>query len=168
MLIGTEVALTDMLICRERRAYKQQEYLEKYHRPLISFCMNIPGPIKTTFEIRHAFEEGKTEILNALTDKGFAILDSDEIHATTGDELIFCINCQDAHLLKNIATQIEETHPLGRLFDIDIIDVDGTKLSRSSFRKCLICDRQAQDCAASRRHSVEEMQTALWQMLTHY
>ena len=44
---GHEVVLTDMLACRERRVNTQNAYIQKYHCPVISFCMNIPGPIKT-------------------------------------------------------------------------------------------------------------------------
>ena len=32
------------------------------------------------------------------------------------------------------------------------------KLSRKSFRKCLICEAQAQECGRSRKHSIEELQ----------
>ena len=51
---------------------------------------------------------------------------------------------------KRIAVQIEDTHPLGRLFDIDIIDKDGVPVSRdrvgSRPRRCLVCDREARYC----------------------
>ena len=60
---------------------------------------------------------------------------------------------------------IEDTHPLGRIFDIDVIDTDGTKLSRDSFRKCILCDCQAQECARSRRHSVDEMFQAITELI---
>ena len=42
---GQKVVLTDMLACRERRVNIQNEYIQRYHCPVISFCMNIPGPI---------------------------------------------------------------------------------------------------------------------------
>lgn len=40
---GEQVVLTDMLQCRERRAQIQDTFIEQYHCPVISFCMNIPG-----------------------------------------------------------------------------------------------------------------------------
>lgn len=55
MLHGETVMLTDMLDCRERRARKQDEYRKKYHTTIISFCMNIPGPIKTNEDITKVF-----------------------------------------------------------------------------------------------------------------
>ena len=60
---------------------------------------------------------------------------------------------------------IEESSQLGRLFDIDIIDINFEKLSRKSFRKCLICEEQAQECGRSRKHSVEELQNKVEEIL---
>ena len=62
---------------------------------------------------------------------------------------------------KRIAVQIEDTHPLGRLFDIDIIDKDGVPVSRdrvgSRPRRCLVCDREARYCMRMRWHTQEEI-----------
>ena len=135
---GEQVVLTDMLQCRERRAQIQDTFIEQYHCPVISFCMNIPGPVKTNEQIRTAFD--------------------------SGDELLLAIDCP-AEKIKNLTTEIEETHPIGRLFDIDVIDTDGQKLSRPSYRKCIICGCQAQECARTRKHTVEEMQAKIEEML---
>ena len=60
---------------------------------------------------------------------------------------------------------MKESHPLGRLFDMDVLGPDGRKLSRMRYRKCLICGRQAQECSRSRTHTVREMQDAVDLML---
>ena len=52
---GQEVTITDMMYCRDRRVQIQNEFIETYQNPVISFCMNIPGPIKTTPLIRKGF-----------------------------------------------------------------------------------------------------------------
>ena len=67
--------------------------------------------------------------------------------------------------IKNITVAIEESCELGRLFDIDVIDISFEKLSRKSFRKCLICEAQAQECGRSRKHSVEELQNRVEEIL---
>lgn len=161
MLHGEKVSLTDMLTCRERRAETQNENLQNYNNPVLSFCMNIPGPIKTTPELFHVFQDGANHILHFLADHNYTIINQTEYHDKTGDELILCVDCPDVQQLKKAMTEIEETHPFGRLFDIDVINSNGEKLSRAVFRKCFICNRQAQDCASSRRHSVEEMQMTI-------
>ncbi len=131
---GQTVSLQEMLDCRERRFGYQQQYISKHNHPVLSFTMNIPGSIKTNKEVQRAFQVGKQNISNMLTRLQIPILESVEFHEQTGDEWILCLGT-NAVLLKEQTTMIEEQHPLGRLFDIDIIDTDGRKLSRTSYRK---------------------------------
>lgn len=161
---GEQVILTDMLLCRERRAQIQDTFLSQYHCPVISFCMNIPGPVKTNEQIRTAFENGKSALLAGLEQTSAEIKNSLEIHEKTGDELLLAVN-YPAQKIKDLTTEIEETHPFGRLFDLDVIGTDGQKLSRNTYRKCIICGCQAQECARTRKHSVEEMQAKIEEML---
>lgn len=90
-----------------------------------------------------------------------------EIHEKTGDELLLAVD-YPAKKIKDLTTDIEETHPVGRLFDLDVIDINGQKLSRPSFRKCIICRCQAQECARTRKHSVNEMQAKIEEMLMEF
>lgn len=159
-----EVTITDMMFCRDRRVQIQNEFIEKYQKPVISFCMNIPGPIKTTPLIRKGFEAGKDALLHALSAADMNVLESRVFHDITGDEMLLCVDAP-AEKIKDLTQQIEERHPYGRLFDMDVIGTDGMKLSRSSYRKCLICDYQAQECARARRHTVAEMQDRIEEIL---
>lgn len=69
---------------------------------------------------------------------------------------------------KEIAVNIEEKTPEGRIFDIDIIVQEKT-ISRSDLglppRTCLICDRPAKECARDRSHSYEELRTAIEKLI---
>lgn len=161
---GQEVTISDMMFCRDRRVQIQNNFTEKYQKPVISFCMNIPGPIKTTPLIRKGFEAGKKTLLAALSEADIMVLESRIFHDITGDEMLLCVS-SSAEKLKSLTQNIEETHPYGRLFDMDVIDTDRKKLSRSSYRKCLICDCQAQECARSRRHTLSEMQDKIEEIL---
>lgn len=164
---GIEITLPQMMDCRERRIYIQNELLQKHRRPVISFCMNIPGPIKTNPQIRAAFLAGKKELLDALQKHGYAVLQQADIAEPTGDEWIAAVDA-GANEIKEVTMEIENSHPLGRLFDMDVININNEKLSRPRFRKCLICDKQAQECARSRSHTVAEMQAAIERMLSEY
>lgn len=90
---GEQVVLTDMLQCRERRAQIQDTFIEQYHCPVISFCMNIPGPVKTNEQIRTAFDSGKNTLLLKLEQAEADIKNSIEIHEKTGDELLLAVDC---------------------------------------------------------------------------
>lgn len=162
-----EVNVAQVIENRDRRVRVQNHFLDTQHCPVISFCMNIPGPIKTSPKILSAFNEGKNELLRRLRDESAAVCGQEETHAVTGDEIVLCVRAE-AEALKKITSDIEENHPLGRLFDMDVIDTDGRKLTRNTFRRCLICSRQAQDCARSRRHSVRELQDAVTALLDGY
>ena len=70
-----------------------------------------------------------------------------------------------AEKIKDITIAIEESSQLGRLFDMDVLDVNFEKLSRKSFRKCLICEEQAQECGRSRKHSIEKLQNKVEEIL---
>ena len=86
-MIGNEINLQQMLARREARADEQKKFLEKYHAPLISFSMNIPGPIKTNHKIRAAFDEGRNLIFEALKNIGAAVNEFIETHEDIGDEI---------------------------------------------------------------------------------
>ena len=165
-MTGNEITLPQMLERREERAEAQRLFLDKYKSPLVSFSMNIPGPIKTNELIRRAFDIGEILLLDGLARIGAEILYADEVHEDTGDELLLAVSNASPENLKDLAVSIETFSPVGRLFDIDIIDEHGRKLSRQDFRKCLICGKQAQDCARSRTHSVSELQEAVMNLLS--
>ena len=164
-MTGNEINLEQMLARREARAREQELLRKKYHGTLISFTMNIPGPVKTNELIRKAFETGKSLLLGRMEGIHAEINHSSEIHEDTGDELLLSVKNIPPEKLKDLAVSIETASPVGRLYDIDVIDADGKKLSRKTFRKCLICDKQAQECARSRSHTVKEMQEAVINLL---
>lgn len=168
MLTGTPVELPAMLMAREARAAAQQACRDAHPGcTLISFGLNIPGPVKTNDDLRQLFGDGLASIEAFVGQFDFSIVEELEHHAATGDEAILAVK-GDAAAIKAAATQLEETHPLGRLFDIDVLDADGHKLSRSVPRRCLLCGEQAQVCARSRRHSVEDLTQCIKEMLLEY
>ena len=144
---GINVTITDMMNCRDRRVSIQNELISKYDNPVLS--------------------SGKAELLKALSAHNITILDTEEFHEPSGDELIMALDAP-AEDIKTLATEIEESHPLGRLFDMDVIGTDGMKLSRGTYRKCIICGCQAQECARSRKHSVEELQAKIEELLNQF
>lgn len=148
--------LTEILAAREARAARQRALLEEFQCPLVSFTMNIAGPVKTSPRIRRAFDLGLSELEAALEHK---VLHRETLHAVTGDEAMLSVDL-DARELKAICTAIEEASPLGRLFDMDVLEPGGRKLDRETERRCLICGAPGRGCASRRLHSVAELQAA--------
>ena len=159
-LIGADAELPDMLNARERRVWVQEKLLSEYPGVLVSFTLNIPGPVKVLPHVPEAFEFAFQEIISVLKKAGITILKRSLILDKTGPEAFLCVDA-DALNVKRLLVPLEDGSKLGRLYDIDIIGRDGKKISRSDIgrpgRTCLLCGRPARECSRSRAHSVEEL-----------
>ena len=160
-----EVSLHDILNAREARVRRQQSLLTEYRAPLLCFTMNIAGPVKTTPLIERGFRVGLETLDSQLPQE--KIFFRENCVLPTGCEGNYVISMH-AGELKQLCTHIEEKHPLGRLFDMDVIDADGTKLERETERSCMVCGATGRFCAASRAHSVEQLQAVTRSLLTRY
>ncbi len=157
-----EVTLSQILAARERRAKLQKELIAQYDRPIISFTMNIAGPIKTSPLIERAFNYGLEELRSRLScDK---LIDRRTITEDTGYEAFFSIDA-DPSEVKKICTSIEDETPIGRLFDMDVIGIDGKKLNRDAERGCIVCGASGRACAAGRLHPVSEISAVCEKMM---
>ena len=160
-----EVSLQDILEAREARVRQQQALLTEYRIPLVCFTMNIAGPVKNTPLIQRGFYAGLEQLNHQLPLEQLCFQRVQEL--PTGCEAVFAVDLP-ARELKQICTEIEQKHPLGRLFDMDVIDTDGSKLEREAQRGCIVCGAPGRFCAASRAHSVEQLQAVTTKLLTHY
>ena len=140
-----------MLLARDRRASRQAALLSRYGRPVISFTMNIAGPVKDSPLIRYAFRSGLRQ-LEALP---CAQLCREVIFEPTGPEALLVYETQDARLLKAFCIRLESEGEAGRLFDLDVLDANGEKLSRETGRTCLVCGGPVSVCSRSRAHGLE-------------
>ena len=160
-----EISLSMMLECRENRVKTQQELLSMYGRPVVSFTMNIAGSIKTNRLIERGFSIGVERLLGALLCQKATMIHKRTNFLATGPEGFFAVDMEPRRL-KSICVGIEEMDPLGRLFDIDVIDIDGTKLERKEVRRCLLCNEQAKTCSSRRIHTVEAVWNRTNEILT--
>lgn len=142
--------ILEILKAREERAARQERFLRQYELPLLSFSMNIPGPRKDSPLIRCGFYEGKRRLEKRL--RGVA---EELCFDAAGPSLLWAVD-RNAAELKTLCEEIEGDE-LGRLFDMDVLDASGEKLSRREARKCLLCGEDARICARSRRHGLAEV-----------
>lgn len=156
-----EVTLIELLNSRESRVNYQKELLGKYKEEggvLISVTLNIPGPVKDRLSYRKALREGMERLREAIPDE--KILYSEVRDLKTGSEGYLVVREFPIDELKKLTVNLEETLPLGRLYDMDVLDVNGG-ISRSDIgscrRKCFICGDDAKVCARSQKHSMEEL-----------
>lgn len=167
------ITLEEMLLFREEKV-KVQENLRKSHagEVIAALGMNIPGPKKTSPGILLAFEEGVRTLDELFADNGLDVTEEILVKKRAGYLKIYSVRCSDAIFVKNITIRAEETHPLGRLFDIDVYDAKGDGISRellgAPVRKCLICGRDAKVCGRSRSHEVGELYQCVENMIQQW
>ena len=179
LTIHSMVTLNELLASRDSRHAMQQKLLAEHSgKTLVCLTVVMPGSVKRNHQslvVAHAaveqlirsYELGvRNDELGVRNDE--CLIERD---LETGYEayLITPLPLLEA---KRIAVQIEDTHPLGRLFDIDIIDKDGVPVSRdrvgSRPRRCLVCDREARYCMRMRWHTQEEIWERINAMVDEY
>ena len=144
------VTLEDILRARDTRANAQRRLLRAYRLPLVSFTMNIAGPVKSSPLIELAFDAGLAALYGTLGQPVTAEI----IRPATGCEALLVYD-RPAAALKAACLTLETTVPIGRLYDLDVLDTDGSKLSRPEPRACLICGRPVTVCSRSRAHGLD-------------
>lgn len=165
------VRLEDMLGAREDRQEMQRRLLMGWRGCLVSFTLNLAGEVKSDCRSAPAFDDGLRSLLAALDKADIRYEPPFTRLRFTGDEGYLLCEGPPAPV-KRVAQELEQTHPAGRLFDIDVLDQNGNKLSRTGFgfeeRRCFVCGRPAFECARSRRHSAAELGRKLDELLERY
>ncbi len=159
LMIEQEITLTDILTAREERVAIQNALLSEYKVPVISFTMNIAGPVKVTALSHRAFLWGMEQLRLGFLQNRMSVLKEYSRNLPTGDEGYFAIDAP-AERVKALCVEIEESDDMGRLFDMDVIGLEGKKLERETERPCIVCGRPGRDCASRRLHTVAELQQA--------
>lgn len=166
-----EVTLMEMLEAREARVQAQDGLRERYGAPVISFTLNIAGPVKDSSLIRRAFRAGQEQLEAGLRAAKLEALWQGENLAPTGCEALYAVD-GTAKEVKALCVSIEDGSPLGRLFDMDVLDAVGRKLDREEVgggpRSCIVCGAAGKGCASRRVHSVEELQEATRRILEEH
>ncbi len=161
------VTLEELLHRREVRAALQREALATFRRPVLSLTIVQPGPVKLTERTRWLLAEAHHVLKAALASRGWRILFERSLEARTGCEALKVIEAP-AEALKRLMVELEDTHPLGRLWDLDVVVEDGPK-SRGSMglppRACLVCGQAAHACTRAQVHALSDLERAIEELV---
>lgn len=169
---GNRPSLEEVLHTRENRAGFQEALAAEYAEDtVLSFKLNIPGPVKNNETIGKIFSVGHADIRAMLKARGWEILYEKTMNLPTGPEL-FLVTSATLLEMKKAMVVLEEEKPLGRLFDLDVFQAQGEKvgtLSREALgfpeRRCLICEASAKVCGRNRTHEISEMQESIMEIM---
>ena len=156
---------TNLLSEREERASFQRRLLERYGHSLIVVRANYPGNQKHTPDTFYV-EETMKQILRSSSNVLY------ETSMTTSEGRVgYLILDEDPMSLKQRMVDLEESHPFGRLADIDVLTL--TKAYHRSdlgkgMRKCFLCEEIAQVCVRSQRHPLHEVIAFYHQSVLEY
>lgn len=158
------LALRALLEAREARAGRQAALLERHGTPLVCLTIVTPGPVKDSRWTRRALREGVAEFAALGARRRWPVLAQEHLVTPGGPEAIYAV-AADGAALKTAVMDLEETHPIGRLWDFDVIGPGMTVLSRRAFgrppRPCLLCGRPARECGRAQRHPLDRLSAAI-------
>ena len=163
------VSLPQLLAARDARAALERDLLARHADcTLVVLTVVVPGAEKRT--------EASLLVARAACaalDKLFAAHCRHRLtrDLATGFEAYWLVDLPQLEA-KRRTVELEDTHPLGRLFDVDIILPEGRPLSRTELgappRRCLLCDREARFCMRNGSHTREELHAKIAQMIADY
>lgn len=161
----------EILQSREDRRDRQWILLDRYQCSLISYTLNAPGIMKDNEMYRGIHKEGMKAIIDILDNKEVPMIYQDEINKSTGREGYIAVDF-DAVKVKQILVQLEESHPLGRIFDMDVFDKNHNQISRRDLnmgsRSCLLCNKDARICIREKNHTIEELYSRIEDLWKEY
>lgn len=135
---------------------------------LVTLTLRMPAPLR----LREPWDGSAREILADLLDflraSGVETEREEFFFGEDGPEGFFRARGK-ARRVKEGTIAFEETHPLGPLADVDVMDSGGLVTGRRELnfppRKCLLCGRPAAECVVERTHSFEELKKRIEEIL---
>ncbi|MBR1475646.1 MAG: citrate lyase holo-[Muribaculaceae bacterium] len=164
-----EITLDMLLASRDSRQAKQMALMSAHPgHTLVCLTVVMPGAVKRNLHSLIVANAALTAVLECFRQ---CLVDIEVRDLVTGYEayLVVDMNPMEA---KKLSCQIEDSHPLGRLFDIDILAADGTPLSREQVgdtpRQCLLCEHESRWCMRNHTHTQAELHTRINEMIEDY
>lgn len=168
---GGEAAVTLSSLLQSRDVRWQTERRLIHDNPgkaVVVLTVVMPGSVKRDWRSLTVAKAAVEAISEKL--KGRSLW-SETKDLETGFEGYWIVDGDRLKIKKEMCA-IEETHPLGRLFDIDVLGDDAAPISRTAVgyppRRCLLCDREARFCMRNHTHTQEEIQKKITQMVKSY
>lgn len=159
------ITLDELLASRDRRREMQRRLLAMYPgKALIVLTVIMPGSGKQSRPAAVVAGAARQELTHAFAGRTAMCLTRD---LRTGFEMYMCVD-MDIDKAKKISVGIEESHPLGRLMDIDVIGHDGIPVSRGTQRPCLLCGKPARQCMRERNHTSQQLTDYINQLTDEY
>ena len=163
------VSLPQLLAARDARSALERDLIARHADcTLVVLTVVVPGAEKRTEASLLVARAACAALDKLLAAHCRHRLERD---LATGFEAYWLVDLPQEEA-KRRTVELEDTPPLGRLFDADIILPEGRPLSRTELgappRRCLLCDREARFCMRNGSHTREELHAKIAQMIADY
>lgn len=160
--------LSDVLAAREARARRQDELAATFlvgpeaapGVTVVGVTVVAPGPIKDARWSRRVHAAGMSAVEEVAAARGWPVRHRETDPPGPAGPCGYVVLAAEAPTVKAELTAAEDSHPVGRLWDLDVV-ADGRPLGRADLRlpprRCLVCSGPAAPCARSRAHDLHEL-----------
>jgi holo-ACP synthase len=170
-LAAADVRHAQLPAVKQFRAACQAAALERFDAPLVSATIVMPGPVTNSVLPQSLLTEALREVQAMVGTRKWPILLREVMWSDTGPEAIYVVDVKP-RLLKSATVELEDQHPLGRLWDLEVVAPGQRVLSRKLLglpeRRCLACERPASECGRARRHSLPELLDVMQRIVKRY
>jgi len=160
LFAGPIAEIETVLAARDARVERRAEVFATRARPVVSLSPVMPGPVKDCTAARILCEAALDALMPALEREGWPAEIVHVGHGPAGREALISVGA-DPFALKRVTVGLEDSHPLGRLWDLDVIDPRVGAVSRGTLgappRRCFVCSEPAHACARSRAHPLDAL-----------
>ncbi|MHA1685982.1 MAG: citrate lyase holo-[acyl-carrier protein] synthase [Candidatus Heimdallarchaeaceae archaeon] len=157
---GKNATAKKILNEREEKGRLIQFLIKTYSAIVVSIGLNIPSMVRDNQIFRNILSEALDAVLKVTDELKTKPLIKFSHFSNAGSYILLIINNAQAETIKERMIDIEEHHPLGRIFDIDVINQYGEYVERKSKRKCIVCNDDSIVCRRTQRHTTVELQQA--------
>ncbi|MGB7800247.1 citrate lyase holo-[acyl-carrier protein] synthase [Buttiauxella sp.] len=162
------ITLEELLEAKERRVQRQQDWLTSYQQPVISLTLVTPGPVKDNLRYRNCMAVALQACDQLLWQRRWQVSNRQVFWMPTGAEAIWSV-AHPALELKALMVNLEHSHLLGRLWDIDVLCPEQGPVGRHTLalagRRCVVCDQPAHVCARAQSHPLVEVTQRVEELL---
>ena len=162
-----EITLDQLLKARDDRYARQLALTREWpDRTLVCLTVVLPGPVKRDDRSLKVAEAAVAAVQEMLRPEVHELYDLE-----TGYEGYFLVD-GDLLEVKRACCRIEDTHPYGRLMDLDVLERVGdtvVPVGRDRVgeepRRCLLCDHPARECMRAHAHPYGDIFRAIDKIL---
>lgn len=131
---NANVSLEQVLASRVQRARRQQAWLFQSDHTVVSVTLVWPGEVKDTALARRVMAVANQALGELFHTHQWKVCRHQALHPVTGPEALWSV-AAPAWMIKHVTAHLEDNHPLGRLWDIDVFCPKKGLLKRNAIQQ---------------------------------